>query len=65
MGSSVNFCVDLGLWKTFGRKTGIIITTPRKFVFFGDNLLMNLRCHLRCQLLQMVLMEIKTAGYQA
>ena len=31
---------------------------------FKDNLFMNLRCHLCCQSLQIVLVEIKTTGYQ-
>ena len=61
MGSSVSLCVVLELWKTFECKMGITTTIPRKLAFFGDTLLMNLRCHFRCQLLQMVLVEIKTA----
>ena len=64
MGSSVRLCAVLGLWITFRLKMRTPTTPPRKFVFLGDNLLMNLRCHLHCQFLQMVLVEIKTAGYQ-
>lgn len=63
MGSSVRLHVVFGLWITSWRKKGTTNTNPRKFVFLGDDLLMNLRCHLCCQLLQMVLVGVKTAGY--
>ena len=64
MGSSVNLCSVLGLWITFQHEKRTTTTTPRKLTFFGDNLFMNLRRHLCCQSLQMVLVEIKTTGYQ-
>ena len=64
MGSSVSLCAVCGLWKTFECKTGILTTTPRKFAFLGDNLFINLCCDVHCQLLQMILVEVKTTGYQ-
>ena len=64
MGSSVNLCSVLGLWITFQHEKRTPTTPPRKLTFFGDKLSIYLRCYQCRQLLQMILVEIKTAGYQ-
>ena len=63
MGSSVHLCAVLGLWITFRQKMCTTITTPRNFAFPGDYLLIKLRRFLHCHLFQVVLIEVKTAGY--
>ena len=64
MESSVCLCAFWGLWITFGIKK-CITTTPQGILqFLGDNLFVNLRHFLHCHLLQVVFVEVKTAGYQ-
>ena len=65
MGSSVRLCAVLGLWITFQCKMRITTTPPRNFAFLGDYLWINLCSFLQCHSLCVVLMQVKTAGYQA
>lgn len=63
MGSSVDFCYTFDLWNTFCEKMGIR-TTPSGIVdFLGIFFRAFLRRFLHCQLPQLVLVKVKTAGY--
>ena len=63
MESSVHLLCILKLWITFWAKKGTTTTTQGILQFLGDNLWKNLRRFLHRHLLQMVFVEIKTAGY--
>lgn len=63
MGSSVDFCYTFDLWNTFCEKMGIRTTPPGNCGFPGAIFRAFLRRFLHCQLPQVVLVKVKTAGY--
>ena len=65
MGSSVSFYGIVGLWITFRSKMSTTTTPPKNFALLRDRLWMYLRSFLQCHSLCVVLMQVKTAGYQS
>ena len=63
MDSSVRLCLFQRAVENFLLKMGAATTTQGIFQLLGDNLWKDLRRFLHRHLLQMVFVEIKTAGY--
>ena len=63
MESSVRLCLIQRAMENFLLKMGTATTTQGILQFLGDNLWKNLRRFLHRHLLQMVFVEVKTAGY--
>ena len=63
MGSSVEISGIFDLWKTIFSKAGTLTTPPRKVAFLWGILWAALCCFLHRHLLQMVFVQVKTAGY--
>ena len=63
MESSVHLLCILKLWITFRAKKGTTTTTQGILQLLGDKLWIKSRRFLHCHLLQVVFMEVKTAGY--
>lgn len=65
MGSSVDFCRVFGLRNHYCEQNGRTNYIPRNLIISGGYFRVESGRFLHCHLLQMVLVEVKTAGYQA